>query len=120
TRDDNGTLTGMSRPENYTIYSRMTNPRPEDLRGVSDRIPEPIAHYYLQLPDGISPRIGELASSITKKSRNNYERAIAIKHYLEDNYVYSTNDLPQSEDDPVSAFLFDKKRGHCEYFATSM
>src|SRR5207249_7999408 len=55
TRDDNGTLTGMSRPENYTIYGRMANPRPEDLRGVSDRIPEPIAHYYLQLPDGISP-----------------------------------------------------------------
>src|SRR5207247_2605025 len=69
---------------------------------------------------GMSPLIGEHASSITNNGRNNYERAIAIKHYLEDNYAYSTTDLPQSEDDPVSAFLFEKKRGHCEYFATSM
>ncbi len=119
TRDDNGALTGMSHPESYTLYSRINVYAIQFLRSAGSRIPENIRRYYLQLP-AISPRVSDLAQTIAGKQATAYDRVVAVKKYLEANYAYTTTDLPRSSDDPISAFLFEKKAGHCEYFATSM
>jgi len=119
TRDDNGTLTGMNRPENYEVYSRIhTWPVPV-LRAVRVRVPDNIKRYYLQLPTA-SPDMNHLAWSVAGSGQTTIDRVLAIQRYLENNYTYTTHDLPQDAEDPVSVFLFQKKAGHCEYFATSM
>lgn len=54
-----------------------------------------------------------------------YDDQIAqnIEHYLRSNYIYDLDltDTRRIEGrDPIVAFLYDFKRGHCEYFAGAM
>jgi transglutaminase-like putative cysteine protease len=80
--------------------------------------PDSIKGTYLQLP-ALDPRIPKLARSITASTTSNYGRARAIETYLRRNIGY-TLDLPGAEADPLANFLFVRKKGHCEYFASSM
>src|SRR5439155_17000323 len=55
-----------------------------------------------------------------------FDEAIArnIERYLQQNFTY-TLDLSEArrltrDEDPIVAFLYDFKRGHCEYFAGAM
>jgi transglutaminase-like putative cysteine protease len=118
-RDPNGTLTGMTRVETYQTYSRAPHYSPEQLRNSNPEIPAHIARYYLQLPFSI-PRVTELAESITAEKSTNFEKVIAIERYLQKNYKYTMTDFPFNLRDPISEFLFEKKSGHCEYFASGM
>lgn len=120
TRDMNGSLTGFARPQNYIAYSRVPVVSREYLKtaGRAD-IPENIRRYYLQLPLN-SPQIQALADQIASKNALPIDRILAVQKYLEDDYLYSTTDLPQDDVDPISVFLFEKKSGHCEFFATAM
>jgi transglutaminase-like putative cysteine protease len=74
---------------------------------------------YLGLPPRLDPRISILAKTITASANSNYARAKAIEGYLRKNLNY-TLELPGDEADPLAHFLFERKRGHCEYFASSM
>jgi hypothetical protein len=51
---------------------------------------------------------------------NMYDTVLMVQRFLEKNYRYTTTNIPLSDVDPVSTFLFSKKEGHCEYFATTM
>ena len=74
---------------------------------------------YLQLPE-IDPRVTTLAHSITAGQPDNLSAARAIERYLRTSYSY-TLELPKSEvRDPLANFLFVRRRGHCEYFASAM
>jgi hypothetical protein len=92
---------------------------PQRSPGSSSEIPEHIMKYYLQLPFR-SVEIEQLTNEITGKNSEPKDKIKAIVSYLQKNYQYTTTDLPWSDADPVSEFLFRKKAGHCEYFATSM
>ncbi len=64
-------------------------------------------------------RIAELAQSITKDCKNDYEKAVALVDYFENNsYEYDNEYEP--EDTSIDYFLFDSKTGNCTSFATSM
>jgi len=115
----NNTLLGMGNPEHYDVYSQITTVSPGDLRSRRVAYPENLKRYYTRI-DVRNPRIEALANEITRGSLNVYDRTMMVQHYLEKNYRYTTTNLPMSEVDPVSTFLFSKKMGHCEYFATSM
>ncbi|MCI0416906.1 DUF3488 and transglutaminase-like domain-containing protein [bacterium] len=117
-RDVNGTLTGMGRPEHYVVYSQINVYSPEQLRSRQVDSTESIRHF-VRLPSR-NPEIETLAQQITGSATNQYDRAALVQAYLEKNYQYTTTDLPRSATDPVSEFLFKKKMGHCEYFATAM
>ena len=80
--------------------------------------PAGIALTYLQLPR-LDPRIPALAEKITASATTNYGRARSIESYLRQNIGY-TLELPGAEADPLANFLFQRKKGHCEYFASSM
>ena len=47
-------------------------------------------------------------------------RAKDIERYLQSNYGYTLQLPGLQESDPLANFLFERKKGHCEYFATSM
>jgi protein-glutamine gamma-glutamyltransferase len=82
--------------------------------------PSALPERYLQLPDQLDPRIPELARQLTASQPNSYLRALAIERYLSTKFGY-TRQLPsQPPADPIADFLFRRRRGHCEYFASSM
>jgi transglutaminase-like putative cysteine protease len=77
------------------------------------------AAAYLKLPP-LDPRIPNLARDITTSAPSNYDKAVALEQYLSTHFGY-TLELPQTlAPDPLANFLFERKRGHCEYFASSM
>ena len=75
---------------------------------------------YLQLPAQLDPRIPGLAHDIAGSESNPYLRALAIERYLSTRYQYTLQLPSQPPADPIAYFLFTRRRGHCEYFASSM
>ena len=74
---------------------------------------------YLQLP-ALDGRIPRLARDITAHATTTEEKAAQIESYLQRNYSYSLDaDLVESPQ-PLSRFLFENRKGHCEYFSTAM
>ncbi len=81
---------------------------------------------YLQLPRGLE-RLAQLARTVAADElrRPNAQLAVAkkLEAYLRDSgeFAYSL-DLSVTDPtiDPVEDFLFNRKRGHCEYFASSL
>lgn len=70
---------------------------------------------YLQLPS-LDPRIPALAREMAGLERDPRE----LEQRLRTGFAY-TLDLPAEEPrDPLATFLFDRKKGHCEYFASAM
>ena len=118
-RDVNGALTGMGIPENYEVYSQIMYFPPDRLRTRRTNYSENVLRYFTKLPDH-NPQIEKLAKEITAGDANVYDRVKSVQSYLEKNYQYTTTNLPLDSNDPVANFLFNKKVGHCEYFATSM
>jgi transglutaminase-like putative cysteine protease len=75
--------------------------------------------HYLRLRQ-LDPRVRELAENVTAGWFTQLDRARAIENHLRSSYGY-TLDLPDHEAaDPIAYFLFERKKGHCEYFASAM
>ena len=75
---------------------------------------------YTQLPDALDPRITALAESLTAGATSDLERARALEQRLRQDYVY-TLELPQrAVPDPMADFLFTRRKGNCEYFASAL
>jgi len=73
---------------------------------------------YLQLPV-LDPRIGELAKSWAGEAEG-IDRAGRIERHLTTEFGYSL-EMPKSvSGDPLADFLFVRRKGHCEYFASAM
>jgi transglutaminase-like putative cysteine protease len=103
----------------YDADSQLGEVDSDDLRLSPNTAPAGM-EKYLELqppPDG---RIPKLAEEITSKAPSNYDKAVALEQYLSTHFGY-TLELPHSPSkDPVANFLFERKKGHCEYFASSM
>jgi transglutaminase-like putative cysteine protease len=119
--DRGGALYDLDGERPVSIYeadSDISTPSPEQLRTASEYLP-PFAGTYLQLP-GLDPRIPRLAAQVTESASTSYDKAVAVEGYLKTHYGY-TLQLPSSPVvDPLANFLFERKQGHCEYFASSM
>ena len=74
---------------------------------------------YLQVPE-LDPRIAKLAAEITEGSTDWLDSARRIERYFQTNYRYSLELPAERADDPLANFLFERREGHCEYFASSM
>lgn len=79
----------------------------------------PFRDLYLKLPP-LDPRIEALASQITANASTSYARASAIETYLRTHYRYTLQLPGTAQPDPIAYFLFTRRQGHCEYFASSM
>ena len=75
--------------------------------------------FYLQLPDRIPSRIQTLATEITRSGINDLAKVELLENYFRNGgYRYSTSDLATG-DRALESFVFEKKQGHCEFFASS-
>lgn len=81
--------------------------------------PADFATEYLQLPQ-LDPRIKNLAEQVTAPVQSPLDKASAIESYLRLHYGYTLQLPSKTPPDPISNFLFVRKRGHCEYFASAM
>jgi transglutaminase-like putative cysteine protease len=109
------------RPVNmYEGVSDVSLPLPTRLDRLSVALPDTMPARYLQLPEKLDPRIPELARSITAKESSTYRRATAIDRYLTTHFGYTLQLPSEAPADPLADFLFHRRRGHCEYFASSM
>jgi hypothetical protein len=48
------------------------------------------------------------------------DQALAIEKHLRTGYGYTMELLSSPVDDPLAHFLFERRKGHCEYFASAM
>jgi transglutaminase-like putative cysteine protease len=103
----------------YEGEADTTDPAPLVRDSTSQDYPAAISLTYLGLPARLDPRIPDLAQKIAGSATSNYAKATAVETYLKRNLGY-TLDLPGEEADPLANFLFVRKRGHCEYFASTM
>ena len=119
--DSGGAISDFDSQRGVSIYeadSDISAPSREQLRSAPDFRPQSVL-AYLQLP-ALDPRIPQLAANIASSSSNNYDEAAAIETYLKTHYGYTLQLLRQPVADPLANFLFERKQGHCEYFASSM
>jgi len=102
---------------NYSL-KELRATRMEDFSEVAEDLTQ-----YLQLPEQLPERVGELAKSITENEESVYEKTKAIERYFGRNgFVYAQQGVavPKSGDDYVDQFLFDTKKGYCDNFSSSM
>ena len=102
----------------YSVLSEIPPPMPAVVSVNEDRGVSGIV--YLQLPEEVDPRIRQLAQRISAKQKTLYGKASAIERYLSSTYGYTLQLPAVTPKDPIANFLFERKQGHCEYFASSM
>jgi hypothetical protein len=113
------TAAGLKGRTAYVVASDIALPSEQELRADSPASsPEYIRRLYLHTRK-LDPRISQLAHEITRNAPTPYDKARAIEGYLKSEFHY-TLDLKPTEGDPLSAFLFNTREGHCEYFASAM
>lgn len=110
----------------YTVFSRIppwTFSRPTAPRSMESPpdLDEDKKRLYIRLPRELNRRFEELAKQITDRVSTDYEKARAVRNYLNMHCQYSL-DLTQrpGRRGPLYDFLFANKPGHCEYFASAM
>ena len=103
----------------YEAESDIAAAAPAELRAAGRNYPPQIQASYLRLP-ALDPRVPGLAAQITSSSSNDFDKAAAIEKHLRTRFGY-TLQLPRTKvKDPIANFLFERKQGHCEYFASAM
>lgn len=75
---------------------------------------------YLLIPPNVSDRVRELAQKVTSRAESTTAKAIALEDYLRSNYEYSYDTIQYQGYTPIDWFLFEGRRGHCEYFASAL
>jgi hypothetical protein len=105
----------------YEVLSWVPSTAPDDLRSAPEEYPDWATEIYLPLPDELPARVKTLAEEISAEATNPYDRALAIQNYLRANYPYTLDlDEPPGDRDVVDYFLFDLKKGYCDYYASAM
>ena len=75
---------------------------------------------HLQLPDTVTERTRQLAEELTGHLDSPYAKATAIESYLRTyEYDLSVPEPPPGVTDVTDFFLFELKRGYCDYYATA-
>lgn len=102
----------------YEGISDIAMPAADQLRSQAP-LPSSMPARYLDLGE-LDPRTAQLAHTIADRFPTPYDKAAAIERYLSTQFGY-TLDLPTvTPADPIAHFLFERKQGHCEYFASAM
>ena len=115
-RADSPVLAGQQ----YEVHANEYQPTIIQLQYAGEDYPEWVTKNYLQLPDRLSLDIVALAHRITADAPTAYDKADAITKYLREEITYSnTVEDPPRGRDPLDWFLFDSKKGFCNYFASA-
>jgi len=103
----------------YEVVSIDKKYSPDYLRSLPRKYPQEITNLYLRLPFDLDKNILNLTDKILKNSPSNiYDEVVLLREYLKRNCRYGL--INKSNRPTLSEFLFGKKEGDCEYFATAL
>ena len=134
-RDDEEQATQGEGDVEYSLISfagrRRSGPVLYEYRDVKAlQIRRDVLPKYLELPEGLS-RLRQLATELDLQI-NRFEQSddpvdLRVAHRIEDylghnpDFSYSLKaEIVDGSIDPVEDFLFNRKAGHCEYYASAM
>jgi protein-glutamine gamma-glutamyltransferase len=107
-QDDLGILIGDARMTG--LYGVANDPAPST---------SPPGGDDLGLPSRVDPRVLQLAAHLAEGTRSEREGLERTLHHLQTAYRYTLDVGRFRTLDPLAEFLFEKKAGYCEYFATA-
>jgi transglutaminase-like putative cysteine protease len=102
----------------YSVVSREHRLLESDRTSVLDYAAA-IRERYLQLPPG-SDGIGQLARRVADPVSPTHEKTMAVLEHLLSSYTYSLDADARGSEHPIDEFLFTRKTGYCEHYATAM
>lgn len=106
--------------EQYTVRAALDTVTTKQLSVAGTDYPKWVTDEYLQLPDNITPRTKDLAKNIAAGLNNPYDIADAVTQYLRTNIQYDlVISQPPAKQERIDWFLFDYKKGFCNYYATA-
>lgn len=85
-----------------------------------ETLPQADRGRYLALPHDLPERVATLAHQWTDALATPDLKAKAIEEHLRREYGYDLKSPSQGQPQPVDHFLFESRRGHCEFFSTTM
>ncbi|MBP7691570.1 MAG: hypothetical protein KA764_06620, partial [Anaerolineales bacterium] len=113
-------LTGDDR--RYTVIASVSVADAASLNSAGNNYPDWIKAFFLQLPDTVTPRTRDLARQIVQDAGavSAFEQAEAITAWLRRNITYDQAiSAPPQGVEPVDWFLFETRRGYCNYYASA-
>jgi transglutaminase-like putative cysteine protease len=104
----------------YQVDSMIPVVSQAQLRSTGRIYPDWVRERYLSLPPDLPRRVMSLARDLTASEATPFDQSRAIETYLRT--IPYTLDLPAPppDRDVADYFLFDLKKGYCDYYATSM
>jgi transglutaminase-like putative cysteine protease len=106
--------------DQYTVRSAVDAETVSELKAASTSYPQWVLDEYLQLPTDITLRTKELAKNIASGFSNPYDIVTAITDYLRNNIEYNQSiSQPPPNQERIDWFLFDYKKGFCNYYASA-
>lgn len=104
-------------------YSARASPSTvsvEQLQEAGEEYPSWVMERYLSLPSTLTERTRNLALEITQDLTTPYDKVIAVTEYLRSQitYIETIEKLPANQE-LIDWFLFDYKKGFCNYYATA-
>ena len=106
--------------ENFNVVSWVSAPTVEQLLAADRNYPDWVTGRYLELPPDMPGRIKALAIALTGGEQTQYDQVMAITSYLR--RMITFQDVipnPPANRDPIDWFLFDYKKGFCNYYASA-
>jgi transglutaminase-like putative cysteine protease len=92
--------------------------------GEHEILGEPLAptdrDRYLTINPSLPPRIAALAHAWADPLPTTLLKAKAIEDHLKKEYRYDVNSPSGGKKQPLDDFLFESRRGHCEFFSSAM
>ncbi|MHB8619791.1 MAG: DUF4129 domain-containing transglutaminase family protein [Chloroflexota bacterium] len=106
--------------EVYTSASLESTATVEDLQAAGGPIPTAVRAPFLQLPSGVPSRVKQLAETVTSGHATAFDKATALQNYIR-TFPYDVNiPAPPPGRDGVDWFLFDMRKGYCDYDSSAM
>jgi len=118
-------MTGLHLPSppasriRYSVTSQVPRLVAEERIALILDYPDSIRSHYLQVPVG-SQQVADLAHRVSQNATTPFERTQAIQEHLLENYRYSLESDTATLSHPLDEFLFTRKTGYCEHYATAM
>jgi transglutaminase-like putative cysteine protease len=106
--------------QRYTTAVSISSATPAQLARASAAYPSWVTGRYLQLPPSLSPRIRQLARTVTQGVPDVYGQAVAVQNYLRGLTYNRDAKSPSRRGEETETFLFVQKEGVCTDFASAM
>ncbi|BBM82174.1 DUF4129 domain-containing transglutaminase family protein [Candidatus Uabimicrobium amorphum] len=112
-RDRGGNIFPETQGNQYQVVSYVATTRAQVPYSIMN-----VSYRYTSVPRNIQV-YRNLAKHITRNSRRPYDKVKSIERYLQKNYTYDLKPGIRGGD-ATYQFLFKKRRGYCQHFASAM